>query len=127
MPGEVTDEDHDSAVETLVAVADDRRLNCKAVRRRARRMLAGVNRAYADRHEAALLAEEEHEATCETWLALDDNRDGTWSGRFIVPELHAHLLLTVLQHLSSPRRVGRTRAGERVTVTVSDATYNYLA
>ncbi len=127
MPREVTEEDRAAAVAALVGAAVERRLNAKALRRRARRMLDVVERAYADRHEATLVAEEEHRAACETWLSFGDNGDGTWSGRFVIPELHAHLLLTVLQHLSSPRRVGRTKAGERVTdVTISDATGNHL-
>ena len=67
-------------------------------------MLAGVNQEYADRHEATLLAEEESHAASETWLAMDNNGDGTWSGRFVIPELHAQLLLT---HCNTcPRRGG---------------------
>ena len=50
----------------------------------------------------------------ETWMTLHDDGDGTWAGRFVLPDLHAHLLRTVLEHLSSPRRLGRGRAGQRV-------------
>jgi hypothetical protein len=45
---------------------------------------------------------------------MGDDGDGTWTGKFVIPELHAHLLKTVLETLSSPRRYGRNKAGESV-------------
>ena len=90
-------------------------MNTKTLRRRARRMLEIVNEAYADQHEAALLEQETRHAASDTWLQLNDNCDGTWSGQFVIPELQAHLLLTHLQHLSSPRRMSRNKTGEPVT------------
>jgi hypothetical protein len=57
---------------------------------------------------------------------MGDNADGTWSGRFLIPELHAHLLQTVLEHLCSPRRLSRNAAGESVVdPAVSAATGNF--
>ncbi len=123
MPKEVTDEQRDEAVAALVIRAVELGLNTKALRRQSRRMLDRVSRAHADRHEAAIVTEEEQRAQDETWMSLLDNGDGTWTGKFVVPDLHAHLLLTMLEHLSSPRRVGRNAAGDEVIdKTVADRT-----
>ncbi|MBV9831457.1 MAG: DUF222 domain-containing protein [Marmoricola sp.] len=123
MPTAVTEQERDTAVQALVCAAVERRLNTKALRRRARRMLEVVDRTYADRHEAALVQGEEERADVATWFFLGDNGDGTWTGKFVVPDLHAGLLLTLLEHLSSPRRVSTNRAGERVVdPTIADRT-----
>ncbi len=114
MPGEVSAEDREEAVSALVRTAVERRLDTKALRRGARRMLDVVNRAHADKHEAGLVAAEERYARNETWMTLGDNGDGTWTGKFVIPDLQAQMLLTALQHLSSPRRLSRNRAGETI-------------
>src|ERR1700710_3091025 len=46
------------------------------------------------------------------------NGDGTWSGGFSIPDLHASLLKAFLERLCAPRRLSRNAAGE----TVSDET-----
>ena len=115
VPEFVSEVDRATAVAHLVEEAVSRRLSVAALRRRARRMLAVVDEAYADHHEAALLAKQERHAAGDTWLAMHDNGDGSWSGKFVLPDLQAHLLMTRLQHLSSPRRLSRNRAGEPVT------------
>jgi hypothetical protein len=123
IPTTVTDTERCTAVTALVETAVARRLNTKALRRRARRMLEIIDRAQADRHEAALLEAEEQRAEVATWFFLGDNGDGTWTGKFIVPDLHAGLLLTLLEHLSSPRRVSTNTAGQPVTdPTIADRT-----
>ena len=107
MPREVTDDDRQEAVSALVEATVQRRLDLKALRRQARRMLDRINREYADRHEATLVAEEEHVARNETWMALDDNGDGTWTGRFVLLELGEHL---PTDGLAQHGRVGATIA-----------------
>ena len=110
----------------LVAQTVEQQLNTKTLRRRARRMLDIVSRAAADQHEADLLQEEENHARNETWMDLQDNGDGTWSGRFVIPELQAQLLDTYLQHLRAPRRMSRNLAGESVVDrTVADFSPNF--
>jgi hypothetical protein len=52
---------------------------------------------------------------------LNDNGDGTWRGSFQVPELHGQLLRNALEHLSSPRRLGRTREGQAVVDESAEA------
>ncbi len=63
----------------------------------------------ANRHESDLLRAEERHAARETWFSLNDNGDGTWSGRFMIPELHGNLLRNALQRLTAPRRLARHR------------------
>jgi hypothetical protein len=84
------------------------------LRRAARRMLAPLSAALADAHQEELLTEEERRAQAETWLVLGDNGDGTWTGKFTVPELHGQLLRHALDRLSGPRRCARGRSGELV-------------
>ena len=114
IPAGVSDRDRDRGVAALVERAVEQRLEPGRLRRVARRMLESVSRAAADIHEAELLEREERRARVKTWMTLQDNGDGTWAGRFVIPELQAHLLATVLEHLSSPRRLTRDGAGNSV-------------
>lgn len=126
MPSVVSAAERDEAVSALVDHAVRRRMDTKTLRRWARRMLDVVDRLQADRHEAHVLEKQEGQAAHSAWLSMGDNGDGTWSGRFMIPELHAQLLRTVLEHLSSPRRLGRNLAGESVVdPTVTQATGNF--
>jgi hypothetical protein len=121
MPPEVTAEQRAIAEEILVAKAtgdgthSGRPMNAKRLRQAARRMLEPVDTELADRHEAILLGREHRNAEAETFLMLHDNGDGTFSGRFTIPELHGHLFAEALQRLSAPRRLGRDQHGDEVT------------
>ena len=57
-----------------------------------------------DADEDALLRRREATARAKTSLSLWDNHDGTWSGRFTVPELHCRILKTGLDAHTAPRR-----------------------
>ena len=113
LPAEVTDTQRRTAEAGLVAKAaagmDPRRL-----RQAGRRMLEAVARELADAHESTVLAHEERRAELETWLTLGDNGDGTFSGRFVIPELHGHLLRAALEALTSPAQLSRNKAGDVV-------------
>ncbi len=74
-------------------------------------MLEVVDRDLADRHEAIMLGRESRRAKHETYLALHDNGDGTYSGKFTLPELHGSLLRTAIETLSAPRRLNRAKVG----------------
>jgi hypothetical protein len=113
MPDRVTDEQRAAAEEALVAKAVDG-MDARRLRHAARRMLDVVSQELADEQEADLLEEEEQRAEVETWLTLHDNEDGTFSGRFVVPELQGQLLRAALERLSAPRRWSRNNAGELV-------------
>jgi hypothetical protein len=97
-PAEATPGQVAAAEEWLVAKAtgvgsrSGRGLDAKRLRQAARRMFAAVDPELADRHEAILLGRETRTAEAETFLALHDNGDGSFSGRFRIPELHGRLL-----------------------------------
>lgn len=91
-----------------------RTMSPSALRRAARRLLDPISKRLADTHENTLLQDQERRAELETWMTLGDNGNGTWSGRFTIPELHGHLLKHALEQLSSPRRHSRTRSGAPV-------------
>jgi hypothetical protein len=112
VPEGVTTKDLADCEERLVEKAT--RMAPERLRRAARRLLEPLSKQLADAHEDALLVEQERKAELQTWLTLGDNGDGTWTGRFTIPELHGHLLKTALERLSSPRRYSRNKAGKPV-------------
>jgi len=91
-----------------------RGMDAKRLRQAARRMFATIDYELASRHEAILLGREARTAENETYLALHDNGDGSYTGRFRIPELHGHLLKSALDRLTAPRRLGRDRHGDLV-------------
>ena len=113
MPEAATEEQREAAEQGLVAKAVAG-MNARRLRQAARRMLEAVSEDLADQQEADQLEGEEKRAEVETWLRLSDNDDGTVSGRFVIPELHAHLLRAAVERLSAPRRWSRNKAGEPV-------------
>ena len=131
LPDGVTVE-HRRAAEAGLVVKAVNGMDARRLRQAARRMLdvataetareeAARLRGLADEHEAALLEAEERAAEVETWLSLGDNGDGTFSGRFTIPELHGHLLRAFLENLTSPQRLAKTRAGRVVDDVSLDA------
>ncbi|MGZ4437407.1 MAG: DUF222 domain-containing protein, partial [Nocardioidaceae bacterium] len=113
LPAGVTAEQRTEAETGLVLLAVDG-VDARRLRQRARRMLERIDRELADEHEATQLDDEEKRAERETWFSLHDNGDGTVSGRFVIPELHGEMLRQALERLTSPRRLGRNRAGGTV-------------
>jgi hypothetical protein len=59
-----------------------------------------------DRRLAEQLAREERETRRKTMLSLVDNGDGSVSGRFKIPTLHAAMLKRALEAIIAPRRTG---------------------
>jgi hypothetical protein len=96
-----------SAAEALLVAKAVAGMDPTRLRQAGRRMLDVVSSDLADQEEAASLGAEERRAEAETWMTLDDNGDGTFSGRFTIPELHGHLLRAALEQLTSPRRWSR--------------------
>jgi hypothetical protein len=119
-PAEATPAQVAAAEEWLVAKATGdatrsaRPTDARRLRQVARRMFSVVDRDLAHRHEAILLGRESRTAEAETFFALHDNGDGSYSGRFRIPELHGHLLTQDLDRLTAPRRLSRDRGGEVV-------------
>jgi hypothetical protein len=77
-------------------------------------MCAAISHDLMVEHQQALLGREQRRAEAETWLTLGDKGDGTFSGRFVIPELHGQLLRRRLETLTAPRRLSRSAAGELV-------------
>jgi len=116
-PFEANSQQVSQAEEWLVAKAtgagtrSGRPMDAKRLRQAARRMFATIDHALADRHEAILLGRETRTAEVETFFALHDNGDGTFNGRFRIPELHGNLLTQALDRLTAPRRLSRDKKG----------------
>lgn len=124
VPDGVTAEQLAVCEEALVAKAE--RMKPAALRRAARRLLEPISSQLADEHQETQLRVQEHHAERETWLVLGDNGDGTWTGKFTIPDLHAHTLLTRLDALSAPRRHTHTASGQPVQdPTVPGAGHRY--
>lgn len=85
------------------------------LRQRARRQLEALNkdRETVDKDEEAQVADEEERARAKTRFTMHDNGDGTASGNFTLPILHAHILRKILQSMTAPRRTnGNGRSGD---------------
>ena len=63
----------------------------------------------ADAAEGRKLAKEEARARALAHFSVRDHGDGTSTGVFKLPTLHAHLLKKALEALTSPRRIGEGR------------------
>ena len=101
---EQTSEDQRRGAERAL-IEEAKRLSPKDLETRARRITElHEPTAAVDAREDALLAEREAQARQRASLAMWDNRDGTWSGRFILPELQARILKTVVDAFAAPRR-----------------------
>jgi len=121
IPATATPEQVAMAEEWLVAqgtgegTRDGRPRDATRLRRAARRMCAPICHELMTAHQDAMLGREHTHAEAETWFSLADNGNGTYAGRFVIPELHGLLLRRHLETLSAPRRLTRDRHGDPVT------------
>jgi hypothetical protein len=119
-PAGITAEQFADAEESLVAMATGqgtrggRPMTATRLRQAARRMFATISAEVADQMESDQLAEESRRAQADIWMMLGDNGDGTWSGKFTIPELHGRWLAQALERTSSPRRLSRDKTGQTV-------------
>ncbi|MEA5118921.1 MAG: DUF222 domain-containing protein [Propionicimonas sp.] len=81
-----------------------------------------------DAHENALVSQRESHARSRASLTMWDNRDGTWNGRFVLPEVQARMLKTVIDAFAAPRRshlgdarLGRVEGDARLSWVEGDA------
>lgn len=74
-----------------------------------RRIFEVLDPESVDRREGEKLADEERRARAQTRFSMRDNGDGTHSGTFKIPDLHAAMLKKAVQSLAAPRRVGEAR------------------
>lgn len=61
----------------------------------------------AEKQEGDKLARDEREAARKTYLKLFGNGDGTVTGKFKIPVLHAEMLKKALHAIASPKRNGK--------------------
>jgi hypothetical protein len=117
-PAGISDEQVGEAEESLVAMAtgegtiSGRPMTATRLRQAARRMFATISAELADQMESDQLVEESRRAVHDTWMTLGDNGDGTWTGKFTIPELQGRWLSQALQRLSAPRRLYRDQEGK---------------
>jgi hypothetical protein len=113
VPAGLSDGDRAAAESGLVELAVDG-LDPRRLRQRARRMLERISRELADQQESRMLGRDEANAEAETWMTLGDRGDGTYAGRFVIPEAQGRMLGNFLERLTSPRRMARNKAGEPI-------------
>jgi hypothetical protein len=108
LPDDVPPEDRRRAEEHLIGLAKD--YDAKILRRLGRRVFEVVAPDEADRREGEALMREEAAARRRTSLRMRDNGDGTWSGTFRIPDVHAAMLRKAVHAFTAPRRFGREPA-----------------
>ena len=100
LPDTVTPTDRARAEDHLITLAGAH--DAKQLRILGRRILEVLDPDAADEQEGRALEAEETTAARRTYLHIRDNHDGTHSGRFRIPDLHAAMLTTMLNALTSP-------------------------
>ncbi len=96
--------EHQEACERTL-IRDAQLLNAKDLSRRAKRIAdVYAPKPVVDAIENENLEKQETRAweRADFWMA--DNRDGTWRGGFVLPDLHAELLKTMLDAFTAPRK-----------------------
>ncbi len=97
-------QEHQEACERTL-IRDAQLLNAKDLSRRAKRIAdVYAPKPVVDAIENESLEKQEARAweRADFWMA--DNRDGTWRGGFVLPDLHAELLKTMLDAFTAPRK-----------------------
>ena len=98
---DVTPLQRDAAETTLIA--DAKTLTLKDLRRRADRIADTFAPEEVDQIEGDILQAREKAARTKTELWMIDQRDGTYRGGFIIPEMAADMLKTALDAICAPR------------------------
>jgi hypothetical protein len=111
LPEDVTADQRDVCERTLLR--DAQRLTLKDLRVRAKRITEAyrTSEEEVDADEDALLRQQEEAARAKMSFSMWDNRDGTHTGRFTLPEAQAVMLKTALDALAAPhQKVGTVNA-----------------
>ena len=102
LPDSVTADQRTLAEQHLITLAADH--DAGALKVLGRRVVEVIDPDAADQEEGRKLEAEEAAAARVTYLHLFDNGDGTHTGRFKIPTLHAAMLTRMLQAILSPAR-----------------------
>ncbi len=111
LPEDVTEDQRDTCERTLLK--DAQKLTLKDLRARARRITETYKTSEddVDADEDEQLRRQEAAARAKTSFSMWDNRDGTHTGRFTLPEAQATMLKTALDALAAPHQsVGTVNA-----------------
>src|ERR687890_393237 len=101
LPDTVDGHDRGRAEKHLITLAGDH--DATALRLLGRRVFEVLDPDAADQLEGRRLQAEEAAAARTTYLQMGDNGDGTHTGRFKIPTLHAALLTKMLSAFANPR------------------------
>jgi hypothetical protein len=113
----------DTQVRAEAHLLDQARVfDAPTLRRLAKRLFEVVCPEAADAVEGARLEKEEARARALASLTVHDHGDGTSTGRFRLPTLHAQLLKKALEALTSPRRIGEARIDPETGTKLPHAT-----
>lgn len=104
---DVAPEERRAAEEFLVDKAQE--FDAKELRKLGRRLFEVIDPEKADEEEGKALEREEARARAAAMFSMRDNGDGTHSGTFKLPDLHASILKKALQAITAPRRLGSGR------------------
>ena len=107
LPESVQRADRERAEQHLLRLAHEH--DAKALKLLGRRVFEVLDPEAADEEEGRILEAEEAAAARATYLQLHDNGDGTHTGRFKIPTVHAAVLTKMLHSLTSTRRDETTR------------------
>jgi hypothetical protein len=103
LPKDVTDDQ--KLLCELTLLKDAPRLTLKDLRERGRRITETYKKSdEVDEDEDTLLRRKEEAARAKTSFSMWDNRDGTMSGRFTLPEAQGAMLKTALDALAAPHQ-----------------------
>jgi hypothetical protein len=108
LPKSVGAADRERAEKHLVDLAGEH--DAKALKLLGRRVFEVIDPVAADLEDDRRLAAEEAAAERKTYFHLRDNGDGTHTGRFKIPTLHAAMLTKMLHALAAPRRAAHDGA-----------------
>src|SRR5919107_3104938 len=101
LPDTVDGHDRGRAEKHLITLAGEH--DAKALKLLGRRVFEVLDPDPADEQEGRRLQAEEDAAARKTYLHVCDNGDGTHTGRFKIPTLHAAMLAKMLSGFTNPR------------------------
>jgi hypothetical protein len=115
LPDTVEAQDRGRAEKHLIDLAGQH--DAKTLRLLGRRVFEVLDPDAADEQEGRKLQAEEDAAARKTYLQMCDNGDGTHTGRFKIPTLHAAMLTKMLSGFTNPRHRASTNTCPNGTST----------